>query len=355
MTPLGQHLSDQIRIHGPLSIAGYMASALGHPKWGYYTSRDPLGRSGDFTTAPEISQMFGELIGLWCADRWRAMGAPAKFVLAELGPGRGTLIADALRAAAALPGFEKAVDLHLVETSPVLRAAQEISLEGQKAIWHERIEDLPEGPVIAVANEFFDALPIRQFQATEDGWHERLVDVDETGFHLVLSPQAIPGDVIPNTALGDIFEISPPREAAVSELSRRIADRGGAALIIDYGHEISSVGDTLQAMQAHKYTDPLQNPGGADLTAHVDFQALRQAAESADTETHGPVTQGSFLQQLGITLRAGRLGECATTTQIKEIDLALHRLTAKDQMGNLFKVLAITRPGEPAPSGFEEN
>ena len=354
MTPLGQHLSDQIRIHGPLSIAGYMASALGHPKWGYYTSRDPLGRSGDFTTAPEISQMFGELIGLWCADRWQAMGAPAKFVLAELGPGRGTLIADALRAAAALPGFEKAVELHLVETSPVLRAAQEISLEGQQAIWHERIEDLPESPVTAIANEFFDALPIRQFQVTEDGWHERLVDVDEKGFHLVLSPQATPGDVITNAAPGDIFEISPPREAAVSELSRRIADRGGAALIIDYGHEISSVGDTLQAMHAHKYTDPLQNPGDADLTAHVDFQALRQAAENAGAETRGPVTQGSFLQQLGITLRADRLGRRATTAQIKDIDLALHRLTAKGQMGDLFKVLAITRPGDPAPPGFEE-
>ena len=354
MTPLGQHLSDQIRIHGPLSIAGYMASALGHPKWGYYTSRDPLGRSGDFTTAPEISQMFGELIGLWCADRWQAMRAPAKFVLVELGPGRGTLIADALRAAAALPGFAKAVELHLVETSPVLRAAQEISLEGQQAIWHERIEDLPESPVIAIANEFFDALPIRQFQATEDGWHERLVDADEKGFHLVLSPQATPGDVIPNAALGDIFEISPPREAAVSELSRRIADRGGAALIIDYGHKISSVGDTLQAMHAHKYTDPLQNPGDADLTAHVDFQALRQAAENAGAETRGPVTQGSFLQQLGITLRADRLGRRATTAQIKDIDLAVHRLTTKGQMGDLFKVLAITRPGDPAPPGFEK-
>ena len=354
MTPLGQHLSDQIRIHGPLSIAGYMASALGHPKWGYYTSRDPLGRSGDFTTAPEISQMFGELIGLWCADRWQAMRAPAKFVLVELGPGRGTLIADALRAAAALPGFEKAVEVHLVETSPVLRAAQEISLEGQQAIWHERIEDLPESPVIVIANEFFDALPIRQFQATEDGWHERLVDADEKGFHLVLSPQATPGDVITNAAPGDIFEISPPREAAVSELSRRIADRGGAALIIDYGHKISSVGDTLQAMHAHKYTDPLQNPGDADLTAHVDFQALCQAAENAGAETRGPVTQGSFLQQLGITLRADHLGRRATTAQKKDIDLAVHRLTAKGQMGDLFKVLAITRPGDPAPPGFEK-
>ena len=318
MTPLGQHLSDQIRIHGPLSIAGYMASALGHPKWGYYTSRGPLGRSGDFTTAPEISQMFGELIGLWCADRWQAMRAPAKFVLVELGPGRGTLIADALRAAAALPGFAKAVELHLVETSPVLRAAQELSLEGHQAIWHERIEDLPESPVIAIANEFFDALPIRQFQATEDGWHERLVDADEKGFHLVLSPQATPGDVITNAAPGDIFEISPTREAAVSELSRRIADRGGVALIIDYGH------------------------------------ALCQAAENAGAETRGPVTQGSFLQQLGITLRADRLGRRATTAQIKDIDLALHRLTAIGQMGDLFKVLAITRPGDPAPPGFEE-
>ena len=355
MNSLGRYLNDQIRIHGPLSIAGYMATALGHPQWGYYTSRDPLGRSGDFTTAPEISQMFGELIGLWCADRWRSMGAPRQFILAELGPGRGTLIADALRAAAALPGFNDAAEVHLVETSAVLRAAQEMSLEGQRASWHERVEDLPEGPVIAVANEFFDALPIRQFQATEDGWHERLVDSDETGFHLVLSPQATPSAVIPHAALGDIFEISPPRDATISELSRRIADRGGAALIIDYGHEVSSMGDTLQAMHGHKYTNPLQNPGDADLTAHVDFQALRQAVESTGAVSHGPVIQGSFLRQLGITLRADRLRAGATTAQITDIDSAMLRLTAKDQMGELFKVLAVTRPGDPAPPGFGKN
>jgi len=354
MNPLTQVLSKQIRMHGPLSMADYMAAALGHPKWGYYHSKDPLGSSGDFTTAPEISQIFGELIGVWCANCWREIGAPEKFILAELGPGRGTLISDALRAASVLPEFKRAAELHLVEISPIFRAMQEMALEGQNVIWHTQIESLPEGPVIAIANEFFDALPIRQFQATEDGWHERLVDVDDEGFRLVLSPLPIIGNDLPPSNPGDVYENSIPRETAILNLAKRIADKGGAALIIDYGHTISTNGDTLQAIQSHKYTDPLKNPGQADITSHVNFQVLRQSAESAGTQAYGPVSQSKFLQQLGIFFRADRLRLGATTEQQTDIDLAIHRLTNKDQMGELFKVLAITRHSDPTPAGFKE-
>ncbi len=354
MNQLGSHLADRIRLSGPLSIAVYMAAALGHPKWGYYTSRDPLGRAGDFTTAPEISQMFGELIGLWCADRWQFMGRPGHFILAELGPGRGTLMADALRAGGALPGFLDAADIHLVETSPVLRGAQENALTGRAVAWHDRIADLPHGPILVIANEFFDALPIRQFQRGRQGWHERMVDVRDDAFIPVLNPLAVPGMDFPEAAADAVFEVSPARAAALAAVGHHIAGHGGAALIIDYGHGASAVGDTLQAMRAHEYTDPFQDPGAADLTAHVDFQALAAAADAAGAQAHGPICQGRFLEQLGIGARADRLKVRATEDQVKDIDGALHRLTARDQMGQLFKVMAVTTPDSPAPPGLED-
>ncbi len=354
MNQLGRHLADRIRLSGPLSIAVYMAAALGHPKWGYYTSRDPLGRAGDFTTAPEISQMFGELIGLWCADRWQFMGRPGHFILAELGPGRGTLMADALRAGGALPGFLDAADIHLVETSPVLRGAQENALTGRAVAWHDRIADLPHGPILVIANEFFDALPIRQFQRGRNGWHERMVDVRDDAFIPVLSPLAVPGVDFPEAAMDAVFEVSPARSAALSAVAHHIGGHGGAALIIDYGHGTSAVGETFQAMRAHEYVDPFQDPGAADLTAHVDFQALAAAAHEAGARAHGPVSQGRFLDQLGIGARADRLKIRATEAQVKDIDGALHRLTAQDQMGQLFKVMAVTKPDSPPPPGLED-
>ena len=356
MNDLARHLASQIRLHGPLTIAAYMAAALGHPKWGYYISRDPLGRAGDFVTAPEVSQMFGELIGLWCRDRWQAIGAPERFILAELGPGRGTLMADALRAAGAQPAFGAAAELHLVEISPVLRAAQEKALIGRKVTWHERIEELPQGPgpALVIANEFFDALPIHQFQRTAKGWHERMVGVADDTLHVVLNPAANPSALNFATPLDGIVEVSPARNAAVSALAQYIMHRGGAALIIDYGHGTSAPGDTLQAMRAHKYVDPFLNPGEADLTSHVDFQALGAAAHGAGAATHGPVSQGSFLNHLGISVRAERLCRRATESQTQDIASALHRLTAQDQMGQLFKVMAITPRDGSAPPGFEE-
>ncbi len=356
MNDLQAHLADCIRLDGPISIARFMAEALGHPEWGYYISRDPLGRAGDFITAPEVSQMFGELIGLWCADRWQALGAPDSFSFVELGPGRGTLMADALRAAAAMPGFTQAARIQLVETSPVLRAAQQRALADKEVQWHDHIADLPPGPTIAVANEFFDALPIRQFQRKDDGWHERMVALSDKQLCLQLDPAVVPSAPLPaavQSAPRDaIFEVSPARSAAMSELSQHLLQHGGAGLIIDYGHGHSAPGDTLQAMRAHEYVDPLAHPGQADLTAHVDFQALAEAASGA--VSHGPVGQGAFLEQLGIATRAANLQRRATAVQQEAIQTALHRLTGQDQMGQLFKVMAVTSPGQMPPPGFEE-
>ncbi len=358
MNHLRAHLAERISLEGPLSIARFMAEALGHPQWGYYISRDPLGRAGDFITAPEVSQMFGELIGLWCADRWRALGAPDPFNLVELGPGRGTLMADALRAAAALPGFIAAAQVQLVETSPVLRAAQKQALANAGVTWHDRIADLPPGPAIAIANEFFDALPIRQFQRKDDGWHERMVGLRDEELCLQLSPGVVPSMPLPDgvrSAPSDaIFEVSPARTAAISELCQHLVKYGGVALVIDYGHGHSAVGDTLQAMRAHEYVDPLAQPGQADLTAHVDFHALREAGEETGAIVHGPVTQGAFLQQLGIATRADTLRQRATTAQSDAIDAALHRLTGQDQMGQLFKVMGVSAADHPPPPGFED-
>ncbi len=358
MTKLGDHLAACIRLDGPMPVSRFMATALGHPQWGYYTTRDPLGRTGDFITAPEISQMFGELIGLWCAERWQALGAPNPFILAELGPGRGTLMADALRAGRALPGFNQAAQVHLVEISPILRTAQKSALGNRLVNWHDRVADLPPGPTIAIANEFFDALPIRQFQRGEDGWHERMVGHRDGRLCLLLDPGITPTAPLPATIQqapgGAIVEISPARTNAMAALAQILVNHGGGALIIDYGHGESAVGDTLQAMQAHEFVDFLEAPGLADLTAHVDFQALGEAARRAGAWTFGPVTQTSFLNQLGIAARAGVLQQSATEAQARTIRAALHRLTDQDQMGQLFKVMSVMASDDDRPPGFAE-
>ena len=354
MTPMIRHLRNEIAMHGPLTVAAYMAAAMGHPEHGYYINRDPLGMTGDFITAPEVSQMFGELIGLWGVAGWHQMGSPEAVRLVEMGPGRGTLMADTLRAGSALPGFLDAAHIHLVETSPVLRGAQENALAGRTVAWHDRIADLPDGPILVIANEFFDALPIRQFQRGRNGWHERMVDVRDDAFIPVLSPLAVPGVDFPEAAMDAVFEVSPARSAALSAVAHHIGGHGGAALIIDYGHGTSAVGETFQAMRAHEYVDPFQDPGATDLTAHVDFQALAVVAREAGARAHGPVSQGRFLDQLGIGARADRLKIRATEAQGKDIDGALHRLSAQDQMGQLFKVMAVTKPDSPPPHGVED-
>lgn len=350
MTALLEVLRRQIAADGPLPIDRYMALALGHPSHGYYASRDPFGGSGDFVTAPEISQIFGELIGIWLVDCWDRMGRPAPFGLVELGPGRGTLMRDALRAARVLPGFADAARLHLVETSPVLKARQAEMLADAPSIdWHDRLADIPDGPVLAIANEFFDALPVRQFEYTDRGWRERLVGADaETGalrFALSDRPDPLIAQ-LPVTAEpvvpGAIVEFCPAGLAIAGELGRRVAVDGGAALIIDYGHLRSATGDTLQAVRDHRYADPLADPGEADLTAHVDFALLADAAREAGACICGPSTQAAWLATMGIAHRAERLKQSASEAQSADIDAAVLRLTAADQMGELFKVMSVS-------------
>lgn len=353
-TALACHIATLIAETGPIPLSHYMALALGHPEHGYYMTRDPLGTRGDFITAPEVSQMFGELIGLWLADSWIAQGAPKSFALAELGPGRGTLMSDALRAMRAVPGMIEAAELHFVETSPVLREAQKERVP--HARWHERIDSLPDRPLFLIANEFFDALPIIQYQRTERGWCERRIGLTEGKLSPVLAPVPLADDkgLPPPCAApaGAIAEISPASTAIAESISSRITSRGGTALIVDYGYVRSAPGDTLQAVRGHQYVDPFDTPGEADLTAHVDFEMLAQAVRAGGAEAHGPVEQGAFLAALGIEARAARLREKATDRQASDIDAALRRLTAPGEMGSLFKVLAVTPHGVAMPAGF---
>ncbi|MSP43046.1 MAG: class I SAM-dependent methyltransferase [Alphaproteobacteria bacterium] len=359
MNELQCHLQEIIRAQGPLSVASYMALALGHPQYGYYQSQNPFGAQGDFITAPEISQMFGELIGLWCVQRWRDMGAPREFILCELGPGRGTLMADALRAARISEDFLIAAQLHLVETSRTLRKLQQSAIK-RPVIWQDRAADLPALPALVIANEFFDALPIHQYQRMADGWHERMVTTDPSTDQLrfMLSPLPVASaDAFPaalrRAPLGAIAELCPAGQAIMTDLALHLAEQGGAALIIDYGSESSAAGDSFQAVRRHGYCDPLQNPGQADLTAHVDFEALARAAQAAGSRTDGPVEQGKFLLRLGLAARAGRLAMNATDEEQTAITSAFHRLTGSDQMGSLFRALALRHPLLPPSPGFE--
>ena len=360
-TPLAQHIARLIEETGPITVSQFMGLALSHPRYGYYMTRDPLGAKGDFITAPEVSQMFGELVGLWLADCWMRQGAPAPFHLVELGPGRGTLMADALRAMKSVPGMAAATRVHFVETSPTLRAEQEARVP--EAQWHDRLADVPEGPTYLIANELFDALPIRQFVKTSQGWCERHVTLaeDATSEHprlaFALSPAPLKDEsVIPQAArsapTGSIAELSPASTALAEEIATRIARHGGAGLIIDYGHIRSAAGDTLQAMRGHEFVDPLETPGEADITAHVDFEMIAAAAKSGGCAAFGPVEQGRFLAEIGIAARAQALSRNATPSQARDIESALHRLTAPDQMGSLFKVLGLLPAETGTPAGF---
>lgn len=354
---LEDEIIAQVRANGPMGVDRFMALALGHPRYGYYMTRDPLGLAGDFVTSPEISQIFGELLGLLAATTWQALGEPAEVALVELGPGRGTLMADALRAAKALPGFTAALDVHLVEMSPVLQRAQAAALKdsGKAPQWHPSVASLPEDrPLIILANEFFDAIPIRQFQRLKGEWHERLVGVNAEG-QLALGLDPAPAAFTVEAEEGAVFETSPASHEVMRQLAEKIVAQGGLLLAIDYGHPRFAFGDTLQAVRKHKFAPVLENPGEADITAHVDFAALSVVAKRAGARPYPVLTQATFLERLGIHHRAEILRKNAPDP--KEIDLAVERLAgvAPEAMGLLFKVLAVTNIGLAPPIGFEQD
>jgi NADH dehydrogenase [ubiquinone] 1 alpha subcomplex assembly factor 7 len=361
-SPLQSEIKTLIKSAGPMPVWRYMELCLTHPTHGYYVARDPLGREGDFTTAPEVSQMFGELLGLWAASVWKAIGAPPVLRLIELGPGRGTMMADAVRAMRVLPPLHQALDIHLVEINPVLREKQKSMLSGARSVtWHKRLDDVPEGPSIIFANEYFDVLPIHQAVRRETGWHERVVENDGYG-GLVFgtAPEPMPRfdvllpPLVRSAPLGAVFEWRPNTE--IMKVATRVRDQDGAALIVDYGHVRSDAGDTFQAIAGHSFTDPLKNPGQADVTAHVDFDALARAAEDMGARVHGPVQQGEFLQRLGIETRALTLMSKASHEVSEDIAGALKRLIGGGRagMGSLFKVLAVCEPRLASLAGFLE-
>jgi NADH dehydrogenase [ubiquinone] 1 alpha subcomplex assembly factor 7 len=352
VTPLARLLAERIAATGPLTVADYMAECLLHPRHGYYATRDPLGAAGDFTTAPEISQMFGELLGLALVQSWLEQGAPRSVVLAELGPGRGTLMADVLRATSKVPGFASAAKVHLVEASPKLRDEQRKRVP--QATWHASVADLPEGPLFLLANEFFDALPIRQFVRQGPLWAERVIGL--AGEHLawgLAPPASIPGlaDRLAGTRDGDVVEVCPALPGIIGEVGRRIANQGGAALVVDYGGW-HLTGDSFQAVRRHAYADPLDAPGEADLTAHVDFETLARAAAPAATTPM--TTQGAFLERLGITSRAQVLARNLQGERLAAHVAAHRRLTHPDEMGTLFKVMGVHPSSAPPPPGFAD-
>ncbi len=350
MTATEDALKERIRRDGPISLEAYMSIVTE----AYYARGDVFGRDGDFITAPEISQTFGELIGLWCAVVWQNMGAPASFRLVECGPGRGTLMKDILRAAARAPGFATAADIHLVERSEALRAKQRETLATYSVTWHDDIARVPAGPLILVANEFLDALPIRQFEMSASGWKERFVSLNEHGA-LMLQLHAGAPTSAPAAQTGDLFETSPSVTAFIADLARRLAVTGGAALLIDYGYKATALGDTLQAVAKHKPCDIFDAPGEADLTAHVNFSAVADTATAAGTRAFGPVEQGAWLNRLGIQARGLQLAKGKAADVAETVSAGIRRLTQPDAMGVLFKVMALAHPSLATPEGFQQD
>jgi NADH dehydrogenase [ubiquinone] 1 alpha subcomplex assembly factor 7 len=356
---LAERIAGRIRRQGPLSVAAYMAMALHDPDFGYYARRRPIGAAGDYVTAPEISQVFGELIGLWCAATWQQMGRPDPVILAELGPGSGVLLADLLRAAAALPEFSRALRPYLVEASPILRAEQQCRLAAVDCVWLDRVEDLPEGLTLLVANEFLDALPIRQLVRGRRHWSERMVALDCDDRLVFIDGAENPAaSLLVSAALreaaepGAVFEICPAAAALAASLGACLKRRPSAALLIDYGYFPSRWGPTVRAVSGHRAVGVLESPGCCDLSAHVDFAAFSRAAQAAGAEVYGPVPQGQFLTDLGALERLAALSTRATAAQLEGLRSGVERLLDPEQMGSLFKVMALLSPGLAAPLGF---
>jgi NADH dehydrogenase [ubiquinone] 1 alpha subcomplex assembly factor 7 len=354
-----QGIARRIRAEGPLTVAAYMTLALHDPSVGYYARHDPIGAGGDFTTAPEISQIFGELIALWCAELWFRMGRPDPVILAELGPGRGVLMSDFLRAAETVPDFRHSLRVYLVEVSPILRVAQEKRLRRAEPVWVGRIEDLPDGPMLIIANEFLDTLPIRQFVRGATYWSERMVALDpEDRLVFVDGPESpavalLVPETLRDRSPGTLAEICSAGLALAGTLGARLAWQQGAALFVDYGYFPSAPGPTLRALRRHHPVSVLAAPGTADLSAHVDFAAFTEAARWGGAEIHGPVLQRRFLAELGAELRLAALSAQATPNQRRTLAAGVRRLLDPDEMGDLFKVMALTSPGLPTPVGFD--
>jgi len=351
---LADQIDAQIKATGPMSIATYMGLCLSHPHHGYYAVARPIGAEGDFITAPEISQMFGELIGFFFVNLWQQMGQPPSFTLLELGPGRGTLMADALRAAGKAEGFLDAMHLQLFEQNSVLKSEQEKRLGKYHPYWSTELDAVSEDPLFIVANEFFDALPIKQFVKTDDGWHERLVGLKEGARAFGLSPTPIADSAAPvevhGAYAGEILELSAAAADTMQRLSRKVALQGGAILALDYGYGKTQTGETLQAVKSHAFAEPLAEPGEADLSSHVNFQVLAEAAKVTGLATAPLANQGEFLLRLGLGERAKALAR-ANPAEAGNIARAVERLTSPRQMGTLFKAFCAHSPGLK-PAGF---
>jgi NADH dehydrogenase [ubiquinone] 1 alpha subcomplex assembly factor 7 len=356
---LAARLHAHIAENGPLTVEAFMQACLSDAASGAYTSRQPIGGAGDFITAPEISQIFGELIGLWSVSVWQSMGAPRAVTVAELGPGRGSLMADALRAWRAVPAFLDVISVALIETSPVMVAAQRSALREARVpvSWYATLDELPDGPLIVLANEFIDALPIRQFIYRDGTWLERLIASDGSGGfcftegnRLALGDQA--SDLPDEAPDGSILEMRPAARTLLYELARRASVAPLAVLIIDYGHDEAGFGDTLQAVRDHRFAATLADPGSADLSAHVDFADLKRRASALGLKPYGPVPQGEFLLKLGLGERRNRLLQRATPAQAEAIASGASRLVDPKQMGILFKALALTGADRPPPPPF---
>jgi NADH dehydrogenase [ubiquinone] 1 alpha subcomplex assembly factor 7 len=351
---LAEQIDTQIRTTGPMSLSTYMSLCLSHPRHGYYAVGRPIGADGDFITAPEISQMFGELIGFFIVNLWQQMGEPKSFTLLELGPGRGTLMQDALRAASKADGFENALHLQLYESNKLLRGEQEKRLSAYSPYWASEIDAVSEDPIFVIANEFFDALPLKQFVKTDDGWHERLVGLVDGQRAFGLSPTPIADSAAPpevhGAYAGEILELSPAGVDTMQRLARKVALQGGAILAMDYGYEQTQTGETLQAVKSHAFADVLETPGEADISAHVNFGVLGDAAKATGLAVAPLQRQGDLLLRLGIGERAKALAR-TNPSEAANIARAVERLTAPQQMGTLFKALCAHSPGL-RPAGF---
>ena len=345
---LGALIATQIRANGPISVAEYMQLCLSHPRHGYYRRGHAIGATGDFVTAPEISQIFGELIGFFVVNLWQQLRQPPSFTLLELGPGRGVLMDDALRAAGKAPGFMDALHLQLFESSVDLRAEQEARLGKYLPYWAPEIDAVGDGPLFVIANEFFDALPIRQFVRKDGAWHQRLVGLRDDQLAFGLSP-TLTAD-LGDADEGAVREVSAVSAGLMAKLARKIASQGGAILAIDYGYEGPQFGETLQAVRDHAYADPLAAPGETDISAHVDYSPLRRAATDAGLKVAPLATQGDFLRRLGAIERADSLAS-ANPRQADTVHAGLQRLIDPAEMGTLFKVFCAYGSGLE-PAGF---